>query len=251
MLHHHLHLAALLGSLAFSGLLQPAPPAPAPAAPATSTPPAPVSLADPRWVKLEDFDFDALLPAPPKPGTPATTGEIELMLAIRAKASPADYDRAKEEKDLTLDDFVDIVGPSLEPKRAKATAALIESVANETDLIVQAAKKHFARPRPSDVDERIPGDHKPSNKSYPSGHAARAWVMARTLCLVLPEFNDQFMQRAREIGWGRVVLGVHFPSDVAAGFTLGEAIFQKIAQHPEFRRRLGPAISDFNADRGR
>jgi acid phosphatase (class A) len=246
-------VAILLAALAPQP--QPSAPAPAPATPTPQTPTAPAAPAPPEapapWVRPGDFDFAALLGTPNKPNTPLNTGEIELVLAMRLHAGPADYDRAQAEKDLTLDDFADLVGPALSKDRAARTWALAERVTKETDAVVQAAKQHFARPRPSDVDKRLPSQDKPSNNSYPSGHAARAWVMGRLLAELLPEHAEQVMDRARSVGWGRILLGVHYPSDIAAGFALGEAVYAKIRTNPEFADLAAAASRDFISERGR
>jgi undecaprenyl-diphosphatase len=63
----------------------------------------------------------------------------------------------------------------------------------------------------------------PTDPSFPSGHAAGSMAVAVTLGrrskAALP-----LLLAAIGVAWSRVVLGVHFPSDVVAGATLGAAI---------------------------
>jgi undecaprenyl-diphosphatase len=57
--------------------------------------------------------------------------------------------------------------------------------------------------------------------SFPSGHTAAAFVFAFLLMQVNPLFALVAYPWACAIGASRVLLGVHFPSDIVAGATLG------------------------------
>jgi acid phosphatase (class A) len=52
---------------------------------------------------------------------------------------------------------------------------------------------------------------------------------------MFPDHKDALMARAKLIGDDRVVAGQHFPSDVAAGRVLAQAIFDKMSKNPEFQ----------------
>lgn len=93
-------------------------------------------------------------------------------------------------------------------------------------LVVNLAKTFFDRPRPS-------GEHLVyvAGMSFPSGHATGSMVLYGTLLLILPIFiqNKAYQKMAQcclalfifLIGLSRIYLGVHYPSDVLAGFCLG------------------------------
>lgn len=62
----------------------------------------------------------------------------------------------------------------------------------------------------------------PSDKfSMPSGHAAAAFLMATLVSYYYPEFMVLAFLWAGLIGLSRVLLGVHYPSDILAGIALG------------------------------
>lgn len=62
----------------------------------------------------------------------------------------------------------------------------------------------------------------PSDKfSFPSGHTAAAFVMATTLSFFYPTFALAYYALALLIGTSRVLLGVHYPTDIIAGMVLG------------------------------
>ena len=68
----------------------------------------------------------------------------------------------------------------------------------------------------------------------PSGHATRAILGAIILAQLDPARADKLMERGREIGWDRVIGGVHHPSDIAAGRVLGQAVAQALLKSPDF-----------------
>lgn len=90
-------------------------------------------------------------------------------------------------------------------------------------------KNYFMRPRPyvthrdglPDVVamRRLPSKY--DNTSFPSGHTSFAFATATVLAALLPERAALVMARAGRYGDHRVILGVHFPSDVAAGRKIG------------------------------
>ena len=55
------------------------------------------------------------------------------------------------------------------------------------------------------------------------------------------------MARGREIGSDRALAGIHYPSDVAAGQTLGAAVVAKIRDNPQFKIDLEKARAECNA----
>ncbi|WP_188751453.1 phosphatase PAP2 family protein [Marinobacterium zhoushanense] len=62
----------------------------------------------------------------------------------------------------------------------------------------------------------------PSDKfSFPSGHAAAAFLFATVLASFYPTLALGAFIVAAMIGLSRVLLGVHYPTDIAAGALLG------------------------------
>ncbi|MEC8880451.1 MAG: phosphatase PAP2 family protein [Pseudomonadota bacterium] len=63
---------------------------------------------------------------------------------------------------------------------------------------------------------------KPAGRfSFPSGHTAAAFVMATLLGIFYPVVATLALAFALLVGLSRVLLGVHYPSDIAAGALLG------------------------------
>ena len=97
-------------------------------------------------------------------------------------------------------------------------------------------KNEFGRPRPSQLSPALmPAIDPPGHASYPSGHATEAYLMALCLAEVMPVAvstpvagaDSSALQRiAQRIARNREVIGVHYPSDSAAGKLLAEQSFR-------------------------
>ena len=60
--------------------------------------------------------------------------------------------------------------------------------------------------------------------SFPSAHAAFSFMMATLFAHRFPRYRIVFYITAAFIGWTRIYLGVHYPTDVIAGALLGYGI---------------------------
>jgi len=82
-------------------------------------------------------------------------------------------------------------------------------------------KNTVRRPRPSSLDGFkaviVPSD----TFSFPSGHSAAAFLFATVLAVYYPSLALVGYILACLIGFSRVMLGVHYPTDIAVGAALG------------------------------
>jgi undecaprenyl-diphosphatase len=60
--------------------------------------------------------------------------------------------------------------------------------------------------------------------SFPSGHTSAAFMMATLSCEFWPSFALLLYGWSMCVGFSRVLLGVHFPSDVVIGAAMGTGI---------------------------
>ena len=94
-------------------------------------------------------------------------------------------------------------------------------------LIYVGIKTFIRRKRPYDKYRFIKALVPPMDKfAFPSGHVMNNLVGALTLSLYVPWMGPWAW--IVPISWGllRVILGVHFPSDIIAGTILGFSVFE-------------------------
>lgn len=84
-------------------------------------------------------------------------------------------------------------------------------------LIVQVAKRSVARRRPARVIQCTSLVREPDCFSFPSGHATASMSVALAYGIVFPAWAVPLLIVALLVGFSRVRLGVHFPSDVVVG----------------------------------
>jgi undecaprenyl-diphosphatase len=111
-------------------------------------------------------------------------------------------------------------------RRSHAAVTVLVSVVGGV-IVSQAAKLAFARPRP----ELVPHGAEIYTASFPSGHAMMAAVVYLTLGALLTRTQSGRRVKAYIltvaviltvlVGASRVYLGVHWPTDVLAGWALG------------------------------
>lgn len=188
------------------------------------------------YVSVEQVDFRAILPMPPGPGSDLQRAEIELVLAIQASASPESKARALAEVAMTPAIFADVLGEDFNPQKKPVTFAWLTRAAREAKQISDAAKDVYARVRPFGASPLVKAPSREASASYPSGHATRAMVWAELLAQIHPDRAEQLRERARLVGYDRVVLGVHYPSDVTAGYALAGRIVKAMDASPAFQK---------------
>jgi len=94
--------------------------------------------------------------------------------------------------------------------------------------IVYGLKYLIQRPRPLLLLERASklsrGWGEILDPSFPSAHTVYAFMMATLLSIWFPRYRTIYFVTAGLIGWTRIYLGLHYPTDVVAGALLGYGI---------------------------
>ncbi|MFI5380819.1 MAG: phosphatase PAP2 family protein [Tepidisphaerales bacterium] len=190
-------------------------------------------------------DVARLLPMPPRPDTDEARCELRVVRQLSETRKPAEVERAVAEAKLGMSAFAPVVGPWFTPERLPLVDELLKLAQADSKYFSATGKAYFSRKRPPDEVRVKPADNDKDERSYPSGHATRGILMAWIIAELDPDHRDALMDRAREIGWDRVIAGVHYPSDIVAGRVLGQALAQEMDANPEFQRELAAAKAEF------
>lgn len=146
-----------------------------------------------------------------------------------------------------------VVGAMLLQRRFRA-AGFVSASALGGAAVTAVLKNAFARPRPQVVPHLV----EVTNASFPSGHSAMSAVIYLTLGVLVARGLDRPALRAYAlvcamvvsglVGVSRVYLGVHYPTDVVAGWALGLswAILSGLVARRS-RRRNGSALGSHRA----
>jgi undecaprenyl-diphosphatase len=89
------------------------------------------------------------------------------------------------------------------------------------DSVSFGVKDLVARTRPADAHPQIHPLYVVHSSSFPAGHAATAFAGATVLCYVAPRLTPLFVVLAAAVGFSRIYVGVHYPTDVLAGAAIG------------------------------
>jgi len=204
-----------------------------------------VSAAGSTFVKPKDVDWESILSGPPAPGSDEQKQEIAKLLEWQEKRTASDVARCKSEEDPDPFIFSDVLGDKFAEKSLPVTATLLKQVQGDIKGFTNVAKAKWERKRPPYADDRIkPCVEMEENGSYPSAHAVRGVVWTRILAEIFPDKKDQLLKRGLLMGEDRVIAGIHFPSDVAAGQKLGDALADKLLADPNFQKALKEAKAE-------
>jgi membrane-associated phospholipid phosphatase len=90
-------------------------------------------------------------------------------------------------------------------------------------IISTLLKYIIARPSPFDIYAGLEKITVGGSFSFPSGHTADAFALATALCFAWPRWYVIIpaFAWAGTVGYSRIDLGVHYPSDVLAGIVIG------------------------------
>jgi membrane-associated phospholipid phosphatase len=108
-------------------------------------------------------------------------------------------------------------------KGTRQNALYIASSSAVNLLVTTLIKKIVRRPRPFNGQVKINAVYHPGSTSFPSGHTSSSFTTATALSQV---YNKWYVIApaylwAGSVSYSRMYLGVHYPTDVAAGAILG------------------------------
>jgi membrane-associated phospholipid phosphatase len=175
------------------------------------------------------------VPAPPD-GV-RTAAEIRQLKELVAQRTPAELDTIA---------YWDKVGPSyrwndiavslsvklgLPGNLALRNLALLHVAIHDATVAAWDSKRTYNRPHPSTFDSSLlTALPNPESSSYPSEEAAAAGAASAVLSYIFPAYAQFFSAKAEEAAQCRLIAGVAYPSDVAAGLELGRKIAARVIE---------------------
>jgi acid phosphatase (class A) len=192
-----------------------------------------------HFVKPSAFDIAKVLPPPPEAGSLAAKTDLDVVLHAQAWRTPAEADWAKFiDKDNAFN-HASVLGAWFTKEKLPITAKFLADVTEDANAVGALTKQFYSRLRPSQIDSRVqPLVPVPATAAYPSGHVTRAYTWALVLAEIFPDQRDALLERAHRAAWGRVLAGVHFPSDLIGGQLMGEAIVAELKKSEAFRAEV-------------
>lgn len=185
-------------------------------------------------------DVSRIIPPPPAAGSAQALAEIaELKQIVAARTAAELAEAVHDDTDESGDTFADAIGPAFDLEKLPATKKMLQDITATEDTLSKGAKKFFHRPRPWIVipDWKTCSPHKdgPALNSYPSGHATLTYAMGVVLSSLMPDKSQAILASSARFAESRMVCGVHFRSDLAAGQALGTVLGLDILNSPAFQ----------------
>jgi acid phosphatase (class A) len=189
-----------------------------------------------------------LLPPPPAPGSAEQSFDLAEVESVHRAINPSQAALARSENHVFAFTFTPVIGSFFQTNRFPRTEALFNQVLKETDQVLDAGKDFWMRPRPFLIDTNLlDGTVEKLSWSYPSGHSTRGTVFALFLSELFPERSDAILAKGREIGWHRVMLAKHYPTDIYAGRVLGQYIVRQMKTSHAFRHDFKQAKEELES----
>ena len=176
---------------------------------------------------------------PPAPESEAQKQDLANTLAWQDKRTGADCAKARLTAEADYDFFWADKSPfpSPLPDEVKGFFSRLDSDLGDA---VDNMKKRYQRLRPYKAypGRAIPCIKKSMGYSYPSGHSSYSRVFADVLADIVPARKDEFLKKADEIAVDRVIGGVHFQTDIAAGKVFGDLYHSELRKSEAYLKDI-------------
>jgi acid phosphatase (class A) len=198
-----------------------------------------------------------LLAAPPPAGSSEQAADLAMVVAVSKACSSNDVALAFSEKKFSIFTFAPAIGNFLSPGKLPQTEAFFERVQQDAATVADLGKVYWKRPRPYTLEPSLAAGKLEKSFSYPSGHATEGMVLALVLAELFPEHREAILEIGRNIGWHRVWIARHYPTDIYAGRVLAQAIVRELKASHDFERDFAQVAAEIRlvlqaeqADRG-
>jgi acid phosphatase (class A) len=189
------------------------------------------------YVSAEPFRSLQFSP-PPAPGSMEQQADISAVLAWQNKRTEADCAGSALTSGADYDYFWGEKRPFPVPLPDEVKE-FFDRLSSDLETAVDNMKDRYQRLRPYKAyPEAQPCIKKNKGFSYPSGHSTFSRVFANVLADMIPERKAEFLAKADEVARDRVIGGVHYPADIAAGKVFGDLYHAELRKSDAYRNDL-------------
>ncbi|HPL64686.1 MAG TPA: phosphatase PAP2 family protein [Syntrophales bacterium] len=202
----------------------------------------------------------ALLNPPPAEDSPAFALDRKIAAeALTLRGTPR-WKLAVEDANLKFPRaagaFACAVQVRISEKETPRLYTLLRRTMTDAGFSAYSAQNHYKRPRPFIVNREpscTPDEENFLSQygSYPSGHTSIGWAWALILAEIAPGRTNEILGRGRAFGESRIICGVHWRSDVNAGFLVGAGVVARLHADPVFQADLEAAKAELAAARAK
>jgi acid phosphatase (class A) len=206
--------------------------------------------AEPAYLAAGQPDATIFLAPPPVPGSAEQAADLAETVAVhQAFTGDATNDEAGWSKKKLINAMLagTTNAADYKPGTLPKAEAFFKRIGDETVNVVDTAKDFWKRSRPYTVKPDLLAGKKESSFGYPSGHSTGGMVTALVLAELYPDRAAEILAIGREIGWHRVELGKHYPTDVIAGRVLAMTIVRELKKNPDFQHDFAEVIKEITA----
>jgi acid phosphatase (class A) len=183
-------------------------------------------------------DSAAILAPPPVAGSAEQAADMAEVVAVHRACTTNEAATAFSEKKFSVFNFTPAVGGFFQAGKFPKAEAFFEHVQSDAAIATDAAKEYWKRPRPYVVDPSLASGKLEKSFGYPSGHSTESMVLALVLAEVFPNDSEGIYAIARDIGWHRVRIARHYPTDIYAGRVFARAIVREMKASAQFQKDL-------------
>jgi len=195
------------------------------------------------------LDGAVFLAPPPLPGSAEQAADMASVVAAHQACTSAEAALAFSEKKFSIFTFTPAIGEYFQPGKFPKTEAFFERVQTQAEMVADHAKNFWKRPRPFTLNPSLASGKLEKSFSYPSGHSTEGTVLALVLAEVFPEKREDILAIGRNLGWHRVLIARHYPTDIYAGRVFAQAIVREMENNLAFHRDLEEARAEIQAAR--
>jgi acid phosphatase (class A) len=189
---------------------------------------------DAKNIKPNVIDLPALL------DSKELQEEFKQIIKIQQNIEPKDIDLALDEKEMRIEIVAEYVNSNLTRNKLPKLYNLLDKVGATSYFATNKIKNHYKIMRPYLANKSVQAIISPSKGySYPSGHTTGSYLWAFVLSLLMPKQADDFKNRAQQIAWHRVQMGMHYPQDIKGGKQLALVLLNDLINNSNF-------LTDFN-----